>query len=200
MTDHFSSDWKKIAGKRKRMNKTTQLILSALIFTATAHAQMVYQSHWNYSITTTVSGQKYSQKLSSDDLPDYPVWNIQTEPCPLPASNAVLNAHTALLHILPEKSEPELKAITLKTLLKDIWLYEVSFLIPGPAEGEKTGCTILVGLDGTVPALTLKTAQEVMPTFMDKHTAEVKSAPAILTPEQDQTLVEEDILTPVLEK
>jgi len=175
------------------MTKTAYLLVIGFFLATAAQAQLLFKSQWNYSITTTVHGQKYTQKLSSYERPDYPLWNFETEPCPLPSTNAAVLARSALLTLLTDGAVPELKAITLKMLYEHIWLYEVYFLIPDSITGDKTGCTILVGMDGNVPAISLKTQDAAK---QADGTDVQKPEPVLLTPEQDEKLVEEGVLPP----
>lgn len=181
------------------MTKIIYLLVFGFFIATGASAQFLFKSQWNYSITTTVQGQKYTQKLSSLELPDYPLWNFEAETCPLPATNASTLARAALITLLIDGTIPELKAITLKTLYEHIWVYEVYFLIPDSVSGNKNGCTVLVGIDGTVPALILKAAESAMPTFKDTPTPVEKSAPVLSPPEQDNNSEEEGVLPPVTE-
>lgn len=163
------------------MNFAKYILLFGCLGVVAAPAQHVIHRQWSYRITTTILGHKYTQQLSSADRKDYPEWKFDHEPCPLPATNAAASARSALIGLIGDHGEPEMKSFTLKQLYQDIWIYEFSFSVKGLSEGEKKDCSILVGLDGHVPALTLKPDTSASPAAQPSSTAPPAPAPEQVT-------------------
>ena len=128
-----------------------RLVITSAVFLLSMSVPAFSQQWTRY--TRYVDGQKYTFKVSADELQHQPSWSPENEDVPLSARKAVEIARTNLARILKAPEQWLLDDITLSRMGNDRWIYEVYFLCPGEDCGRPDSdwtFMIYVKMDGTI--------------------------------------------------
>ena len=104
------------------------------------------------------NGFRYVVKISEQDAEKLPSWNAETDEAPLSARKAMDIARANLNRLVPNRNEKWLlHYVTLSRMLRDKWIYEISFMPEDINLEDDFVFTLYVTMDGKIvePEITL---------------------------------------------
>jgi hypothetical protein len=127
--------------------------IAVLLFMATSALSQDWLRSTQYR-----NGFRYVVRISEEDAEKLPSWNEEADEAPLSTRKAMDIARANLNRLVPNRNEKWLlRDVTLNRILRDKWIYEITFMPEEIHLGDDFMFTLFVTMDGRIvePEITL---------------------------------------------